>query len=144
MPTHPELLGSYATPAFAYGDVVSPAPAAMDVSRRRDRLTMTPGRVADVDRLREVRARGMSCYWCGAEGVGQCQGCGRYYCASHGNVYCRECEPPVRRTATGDLPAAPQAAAGGAEVASRGGPSCYACGGLAGRACGRCGAFFCS
>src|SRR5579885_575922 len=38
----------------------------------------------------------MICHVCEQEAVGQCKGCGKFYCPRHGNVYCGRCASGTR------------------------------------------------
>ncbi|HZT79690.1 MAG TPA: hypothetical protein VFA26_05700 [Gemmataceae bacterium] len=92
----------------------------------------------------------MICHVCEQEAVGQCKGCGKFYCPRHGNVYCGRCASGTRpdRPLPGDgvdfrLPeyGGPLRPGGRPEPAAA--PACCNCRQPATRACGRCGRFYC-
>ena len=71
----------------------------------------------------------MLCHVCQEEATGQCRRCGKFYCPTHGDVFCVAC---AEADTTEDQPELPGTAA----------PPCYACDAPANRAC-RCGKFYC-
>ena len=83
----------------------------------------------------------MICHVCEQEAVGQCKGCGKFYCRAHGDVYCVRCDTAVK----------PEGTSLDREVefgvrplpAPASGPRCHACNAPADRACCKCGVFFC-
>ena len=92
-------------------------------------------------------ASAMICHVCGGDAVGQCKGCAKFYCAAHGDLYCIHCTSRVQ--SSGERPR-PQVNVGPEPTArertmplSTSGPQCYECRNPAGRACAKCGRFFC-
>ncbi len=104
----------------------------------------------------------MLCHVCRNDAVGQCKGCGKFYCSDHGDLLCVRCSASARPfegqkgregqfglsadvvpERPGEITDRPVPAQTGPKAAGYSGSTCFDCGAAAAAACGKCGRFHC-
>jgi hypothetical protein len=93
----------------------------------------------------------MICHVCEKQAIGQCKSCGKFYCSSHGDVYCVKCAGAVKpsggrldRELDFRLPEYGGPERTGQPVKTYTGPTCHCCPSPATGACPDCGKFYCT